>query len=168
LRISSRQLLQALAAEIGGSLTFPDIVADVYRRAEGRPRNYTVRMFEDLLWQKIGPDAKPGFVQDVRATYRHVCSILSRICGVPARSIRPSTKLDQVLPRPERFKSWIELSRQLNWRLPRLRVTARGQRIGRICGALLLVVVYVTTGWVVDTIGSPILHAFGIRWGLIV
>jgi hypothetical protein len=52
--------------------------------------------------------------------FRHVSGVLSHVCGVPIRQVRPTMPLADLMPRRERRTMWDELAERLRVPLPDL------------------------------------------------
>jgi hypothetical protein len=100
------------AAGRGGPRTSGDLLMLVLRRVR----------YRCLLAQDPG-SSRPSTVLQ----FRHVSSILSHVCGVPLRLVRPSTPLAELMPQASRQEMWDGVRRRVHAPIPPLQLPASVQ-----------------------------------------
>jgi hypothetical protein len=158
-------LAEGLAWRFGIPITAHDLLQDMTAATGDAPGEYTAGHVHEFVWRHLAGGLRRGRMDALVPLFRELREALVRVSGVPPRSVRPSTRLDEILPRTGRWQTWLRLGEALGTTLPALEVEAgrhRPRAAAVACLRVLLAVplyavVAVSANWVEERLppGRP-------------
>jgi hypothetical protein len=157
-------LVQARVEERFGIAFGPGgLAAELARLTEAHRGPLTAGDLLDLVWRRL-PAAGGLPVVPVRPTFYKLRAALAAECGVDRRRVRPSARLEDLVPRQKRADRWAGLSRRLGLPLPPFAEcdTPASVGVAGTAGMLLLYAVGVPATQRIDAYAAA--HGFGGAW----